>query len=200
MDSRVERDFENKWEYRLVASPGKEVLARVAALNDVLTTAYGQRISVKSEPVILVANFVADEAMEETVIRWIQRVCGQFPGFNVSFNNFGGFPSQLIYLRIQDAEPFRQLAERLKVIDQYLQSNGCPSANFRTLPHMPIARAIDFATFNEAMIEIGGKTFHESFSVGELILLKRKNQFEKCKQVNVFRFYPPDTHMYHQVA
>lgn len=188
------------WEYLLVARPAEEVYNKLLDVKQSFFDEYKEKIAIKTKPHITVANFLATESMEETLIRWIQRICSQHKSFTVTLNNYSGFPPHTIFVRVQDHEPFKQLAARLKIIDQYIRSNGCPEARFITRPHVTIARRLDDHVYNKAMPDFSQKTFHETFELTELVLLKRSNQFESCKQVNVFRFYPPDTNMYNEVA
>jgi 2'-5' RNA ligase len=187
-------------EYLLVANPDTNVYNKIIEEKQSFCEAYKHKIAIKTKPHISVANFLAKESMEETLIRYIHRVCSKHKGFTVTLNNYSGFPPHTVYVRIQDPEPFKQLAVQLKVIDQYVQANGCPEARLIYRPHLTIARGLNNSVYNKAMLDYSQKTFHETFQLNELVLLKRSNQFDSCKQVNVFRFYPPDTNMYNEVA
>ncbi len=52
--------------------------------------------------------------MEDTLIRWIQRICNRYSSFDLTLNNYSGFPPHTIYLRVQDPEPFRELMRQLR--------------------------------------------------------------------------------------
>ena len=200
METTFAKGAQQLWEYLLVAHPDDNVFNKIMDIKQDFFKTYNQKIAVKTKPHITIANFLATESMEETVIRWIQRVCSQHKSFPVTLNNYSGFPPHTVFVRIQDHTPFKQLAAELKVIDQYVRSNGCPEARLVFRPHLTIAKGLDNNIYNKAMLDYSQKTFHETFLLTELILLKRNNQFDACKQVNVFRFYPPDTNMYNQVA
>jgi 2'-5' RNA ligase len=200
METWMANESQELWEYLLVAHPDDNVYNKIIEEKKFFSDTYKRTIAVKTEPHITIANFLATEAMEETVIRWIHRVCSQCKSFPVTLNNYSGFPPHTIYVRIQDHGPFKQLAAQLKVIDQYVRSNGCPAARLTYHPHLTIARELDDTIYNKAMADYSQKTFHETFLLTKLLLLKRNNQFDTCKQVNVFRFYPPDANIYNQVA
>lgn len=200
MEATMSNGSQQLWEYLLVVHPDENVYNKIIEEKKFFFDIYKQKIAVKTKPHITIANFLATESMEETVIRWIHRVCSQYKGFPVMLNNYSGFPSHTIYVRIQDHAPFKQLAAQLKVIDQYVRSNGCPEARLIYHPHLTIARGLESNIYSKAMLDYSQKTFHESFMLTELVLLKRNNQFDACKQVNVFRFYPPDTNMHGEVA
>lgn len=200
METGLVRNSEQLWEYLLVANPDEIIYNKIMEVKQAFFDTYHQKIAIKTKPHITVANFLARESMEETLIRYVHRICSQHTSLEVTLNNYSGFPPHTIYIRVQDHAPFRQLASQLKVIDQYVQSNGCPEVRLIFRPHLTIARGLDNNVYNKAMLDYSQKTFHETFQLTELVLLKRNNQFDKCKQVNVFRFYPPDTNMHSVVA
>lgn len=183
-------------EYLLVIHPDDEVYNKVIAEKQSFYDQYRQKISVKTKPHITVANFVAREEMEETLIRWIQRVSSQQKSFPVTLNNYSGFPPHTIYLRIQNHQPFKQLATQLKVINSYIISNGCPAVQFLRWPHMTIARQLPDNVYEKAAIDYSQKTFCESFTAHELILLRRAHQFDECKVVNIFRLLPGENNLF----
>ncbi|HKH62273.1 MAG TPA: 2'-5' RNA ligase family protein [Flavitalea sp.] len=200
MEIGYENDVQGLSEYLLVARPDPNVCDKVRQEKQLFFDTYKQGVALQNPPHIKIANFHANEAMEETVIRWIQRICSQYKSFPVTLNNYSGFPSHTIYVRIQDHAPFKQLADQLAVIDEYVQSNGYPQARLVYRPHVTIANGLGNKVYDWAMSDYSQKTFHETFMMEELILLKRNNQFDTCKQVNLFRFYPPDTNLYNRVA
>lgn len=174
-------------EYLLVVHPGQDVYNQVMTEKQNFFDTYKEQVAIKAKPHITVADFLADEEMEETIIRYMRRIFSTQKSFNVTLNNYSGFPEHTVFARVQDHQPFKQLASSLKVIDQYIKSNGCPPAKLIKHPHITIARRLKQNVYEKAMFEYSQKTFYASFDVTELILLKRKNQFDKCQQVNVFK-------------
>src|SRR5258708_2417954 len=79
-------------EYLLVVSPDAAVYDKVMQEKHHFYDEYGAKIALHSKPHITVANFLAWERMEETIIKWIQRICGLRHGFDVQLNNYSGFP------------------------------------------------------------------------------------------------------------
>ena len=183
-------------EYLLVVHPDGEVYNKVTAEKQVFYDEYRQKVSVKTKPHITVANFLAREEMEDTLIRWIQRVSSQQKSFLVTLNNYSGFPPHTIYLRIQDHEPFKQLARQLQVIDSYVRSNGCPTVKFINRPYLSIARRLPEDVYERAMIDYSQKTFCELFTVHELVLLRRAHQYDTCKVINIFRLLPGENNLF----
>ena len=178
-------------EYLLVAHPDELVNTKVLAEKESFYNEYKQKVAVKTKPYITIANFLAREAMEETILRYMQRTLMQQPGFEVALNNYSGFPPHAIYLRVQNQQPFKHLAKELKVVGDYVASCCCPAVRLITNPHVSIARGLPETLYLKAMMDYSQKTFHETFMVDELVLLRRNNQYDACKTVQVFRLQPP---------
>lgn len=174
------------WEYLLVVHPDKDVNEKVNVEKNYFCNVYGQKVVIKTRPHITLANFLAKEEMEATLIRWIQRVCDYQPKFEAALNNFSGFPPHTIYLRVQNPQPFTSLVKNLKVIEGYIQSNGCPPVTLITLPYMTIARRLPPEVFERAIKEYASRLFYEMLRVDHLVLIKRKHQSDECKTVNIF--------------
>ena len=188
------------WEYLLVAYPDAEVARKIKDVQRCLGEQYKMMPGMNQRPFIPIANFFAKEQMEGTLIKWIQRVCSEQKSFTVTLNNYSGFPPDTIYVRIQDHQPFRQIATGLKVIDEYIRGNGCPPPTIVHRPYLAIAGGLDDNLYNRAMPDFSRQCFHEHFAVTELVFFKRCNEYDDIRQVNVFRLYPPDTNMYNEVA
>lgn len=178
-------------EYLLVVNPEADVWQQVMDEKTNFFNEYRDVNAIKTKPHITIASFLAKEEMEEILLRWMHRIISTYKSFQVSLNNYSGFPtSQTLYIRVQDHQPFKQLAKELKVIDELVRSNGLPKAHLITNPHMIIARQLESTVYERAMMEYSKKDFHAEFEVKELLLLKRNNQFDTCQQVNIFRLQP----------
>jgi 2'-5' RNA ligase len=176
------------YEYLLVVHPNEEIFNRLKAEKEIFSDEYNASIAKKTLPHITVANFLAKETMEETLIKWMHKIISNQQRFNVMINNFSGFPSsKTVYARIQNHEPFKQLATSLKTINAYINDNGFPNAKLINHPHLSIARSLQQNVYDKAIMDYSRKIFNASFTVNELILLKRQNQFDKCKQVSIFK-------------
>lgn len=173
-------------EYLLVANPDENLDLRLAEEKQSFFDIYKEKIAVKTKPHITVAGFMAKEGMEETMIRWMQRIISSQTRFTVLLNNYSGFPPHTVYLRVQDHSPFTKLASSLQTIDQYVRGNDCPAMKLVTHPHLTIARGLPQNIYEKAISAYAQKTFCATFEVKELILLRRQHQFDKCKQVSVF--------------
>jgi len=177
-------------EYLLVGHPDAGVDTKVMEEMQLFSAAYGEKMAVKTRPQMTIASFLANEGMEATLVKWLQRICGAQQRFNVTLNNYSGFPPHTIYLRVQDPQPFQQLARQLKSVDDFIRAPACPPARLMTKPHLCLAGKLDEAVYNKAIIEYAQKTFHESFMMDELLLMKRQQQFDSCKIIHIFRLRP----------
>jgi 2'-5' RNA ligase superfamily len=191
---------EGMWEYLLVVRPDAHVCSKLSAEKQEFFEHYQYKAALHLKPYITLGAFMATERLENTIIKWMQRICSMHKSFSVTLNNYSGYPDHTIYLRVQNPEPLQELAFQLNVIDNFIRSNNCPPLKLVNRPHLSIASQLPAQIYEKAMPEYSGKMFHESFMVTELLLLKRQNQFDACRHVNVFRFYPPDTNSYNQVA
>ncbi len=176
----------NLYEYLLVAHPDEKVYHQVMEEKNLFFDLFKEKVAIKTKPHITVSKFLAKETMEETIIRWMQRIISTQNKFSVSLNNYSGFPPHTVYLRVQDHQPFKQLATSLKVVDQYVRGNDCPPMKLITHPHLSIARKLPATIYEKAIVEYAPKSFYASFEVKQLILLKRKHEFDTCKQISIF--------------
>ncbi|HEY4109808.1 2'-5' RNA ligase family protein [Puia sp.] len=177
-------------EYLLVVYPYGELQEKLQEEQQQFSTDYGLQMTVRNRPHITLAAFQAGEPMEDTLIRWIQRICNRYESFDLTLNNFSGFPPHTIYLRVQDPQPFRELIRQLKAIDDFVRSSGCPPVNLIGRPYLSIAGGLTEQVYNKAMPDYSRKTFHDTFHVDQLVLLKREHAFDACKTVNIFRLLP----------
>ena len=176
-------------EYRLLVYPDATVYNKLMAVKQRFFINYGIEKTVNTVPHIMVAGFYASEGMEETLIRWIQRICSRFNSFPVNLNNYSGIPTHSIYLRIQNPQPFKQLTRELQVIDDYVRSSSGRSARL-IQPYLSIASELPEQVFLKAMPVYSRKTFHARFTAHELVLLAKDHPFASSKTVTVFRFLP----------
>lgn len=188
------------YEYLLVGHPDAGVYNKVMQEKEYFSGEYNANIAVKTKPHITVANFLASEAMEPTIVKWLQRICGAQQSFPVTLNNYSGFPPHTIYLRVQDPLPFQQLAKQLKTVDEFIRASACPPAHIISKPHLSIARKLPEQVYNKAMADYSQKMFHESFMLDELLLLRRQHQFDPCKTIQVFRLRPAGNQLFSDVA
>jgi 2'-5' RNA ligase len=185
-------------EYRLVINPDAQVYDKIMAEKQRFCMRYGIESVLRSFPYIMVAGFYAGEGMEETLIRWLQRIFSQRNSFEVMLNNFSGVPQHSIYLRIQNPQPLQQLALELKTLEHHINIRSSLATERR--PHVMMAGDLSETVYEKAMPVYSRKTFHTSFMATETILLARDHPFAAFKPVTVFRFLPANHNSYSEVA
>lgn len=178
------------YEYLLVVNPGAQAQAQLVEEKQQFYKLYKDDEAINTQPCLTVASFYAKETMEETLIRYMHRIFSMHTGFNVMLNNYSGFPPSELFIRVQQHEPFKQLAEGLRAIDHYVRSNGYPAATLVTKPHVTLAGHLPETIYNKVMLDYSQRIFNTSFMVTELVLLKRTSRFEACRQVNIFKLMP----------
>jgi 2'-5' RNA ligase len=156
---------------------------------------YHQKAALETKPHITIATFVAREEMEETISRYMHRILVKQESFEVALNNYSGFPPHSVYVRVQNPERFRRFGKELKAVDDYISSCFCPPLKL-TNPHLTIAKGLPESLYLQVMMDYSRKTFHETFMVKELVLLRRSNEYEMGKAINVFRLHPSANTLY----
>lgn len=183
------KTYDHLLDYALLALPDDNVKGAIKNEKELLD-GFNDITASRQGPHIRIAGFLAKEAMEETVVRWIRNICQMHESFTVTLNNYSGFPSHTIYLRVQDPAPFVQLATRLKIIDSFVQSNDCPPVQLTAKPYLSIAGGLPESVYSEAIRLYAQKTFHASFTLERLVLVKRSWEGERDELVERFHLAP----------
>lgn len=175
-------------EYSLVVYPSLEATTKINAEKHFFNHQYGQTNDMR--PNIAIANFLAKDMMEETILRFLQRIFSHHFTFEIALNNYSGFPPNSIYLRVQNQQPFKQLAKDLMSVNNYIHSYSCPPIKLISNPHVSIADQLPETVYLKAIADYSHKDFFEKFTVNEIILLRKSNAFDSCKTVQVFSLFP----------
>ena len=94
----------------------------------------------RNKPHITLASFRPGEEAEDTLIRWIHRICQQHRSFRLALNNYSGIPPHTILPAAVAGIPGRLLAgtgpeldcavQQLDAIDEFIRSSGWPPVLF----------------------------------------------------------------------
>jgi hypothetical protein len=179
-------------EYLLAVQPAADVYEKILIEKQLFYEEHKLQKAIKKDPQLILAGFLVKEDMEETLCRWIQKICSHQQGFTLTLNNYSGFPPNNIHLRVQNELAFQKLALSLKELNHYITSCACPPIQFASRLHITIADDLPENVYAAALKKYAHKTFHESFDVTGLQLLKRKNEFDVYKVANVFRLQPAE--------
>src|SRR6185437_2927419 len=176
--------------YLLAVQPDADVYDKILNEKQIFYDEYKVQEIIKKNPQLIVAGFLVKEAMEETLSRWIQRICSSQQRFTLTLNNYSGFPQNSIFLRVQNEQHFQKLSTALKELNPYITSCACPPMQFTSRLHIRIADDLPENIYASALKKYAHKTFHESFTVNELQLLKRRNEYDTYKPISVFSLQP----------
>ncbi|WP_290794697.1 hypothetical protein [Flavihumibacter sp. UBA7668] len=168
-----------------------EVMHAAAEAISGLENWHKQRLLKIAAPAILVARFHAREEMEGTLLRWINRIIGTQEGFQFAFNNYGSMPKQPLYWRIQDKGNFRQLTERLRVLDGWMQGNGCGALRLIHSPRLLLVEEMDSSVERQIQLEFSSRCHHLEMELRELELMRCDAWSNKFQLVSRFPLLPP---------
>ncbi len=147
----------------------------VSELNDYLKQVDDVCL-IESQAVIPIAKFEATDRMEDTLIRWTQRICMQQPTLPIAFNNFGAFPPNQVYLRVQDAAMIKKLVGKLRAVDTYLSGYDHPPLESVNRICMPLFPQLTTMEAYEMAQKIARCEFNATTHVSQLCLQKLKGQ------------------------
>lgn len=184
------------WEHLLIVNPGHDVTEKIKEEKKRFTQEHNEPMAVKTQPHITIAAFLAKEAMEPTLIPWIQNICNAHSRFPVMLRNFNGFVPHTIYLQVQNAQPFKHLAKSMKALDHFIRANECPPLKLTTTPHLTIARRLSEETYFKVLPIYMKRAFQQSFMANELTLIKRATSSARCKTVHVFPLAPEQSTLF----
>jgi len=171
-------------EYRLVIPADEPVSRQVKHLRLQWEVVYG-RSAPDRPPSITLGCFEIPEEAEETLVRWIGKIAEHQETFQVTLNNFSGIPPQVVYIRVQDELPFRDLASRLQVMADFVSGQAGSRARIFSKPFIRLgklpetARSLDWFRFSHEI-------FHAAFMARQLVLLRKRE--DSWKPMSYFPF------------
>jgi hypothetical protein len=185
----AEKSWQEK-DYSLVIFPEGDGGERVKQLAGKFHRNFREGLYPQEAPLIELAAFRAREAMEDTLIRWIQRVCHMQRRFQVQLNGFCEKHNGGLYLQVQDQRPFTKISGSLSVVDQYIQSCGSPPVEWMQAPQCRLTNSITTNEYDQTKNWFSTKPFQADFFVHSLVLLKQVSDSGSAELVNVFPLLP----------
>ena len=173
-------------DYVLIVRPDEEVSLKVMEERKHFLEVYGCQNS-KGKPFIGIYKFLAWESMEDTIVRWLQRISKDRDRFTITLNNYSGIPSHKIVLRVQDIAFLKELTARIQAIAPYTKEKACPEDRSFNYPYLTLAKKLPANVYEDAIKVYAKKEFHASFEVNELILLRKTSEGDAGKEIAVFR-------------
>ena len=176
--------------YELNIRLPERVLVAVAETANELESLRKAQLAKLSRPVLTIARFQAREEMEPTLLRWINRILSNQTGFRFAFNNYGSMPGKPLYWRIQDPEPFRKLATGFRVLEGWLQGNGCYGPELFAHPCLPLLDELDGSIEREVLMAFSASLFYDVVELQELELLVSEPWTNEYRLVSRFALLP----------
>ena len=178
--------YDELGEYELYVSTDSLTHQKITAEKSYFNKTYLNKKEDKYSSDIFISSFQVKEGMEDTVVRWLEKICFLNKGFQIILNNYSCIPEQEIFIRIQNLSAIQQLVNQLKMVDSFITSANCPSPHFNYSPHVTIANKLNPSIYYLAIKEYGKKLFYASFDVKSLVLLKRSSIHLPFKIINRF--------------
>lgn len=172
-------------EYRLVIPAEEPVSRQVKQLRSEWESVYGSRSVSEKPPSITIACFEAREEMEDMLIRWTQKICEHQEAFLVTLNNFSAIPPHIVYIKVQDEAPFKQLAGQLRTLENFMRTEDDRKAKIFEKPFIKLGRFPDLAS-QQDWFHYSHQLFHAAFMARKMVLFKLENK--TWKMVSVFPF------------
>lgn len=138
--------------YSLTLLPDAEDGERLARMASGLKAGDGWSLAPSPVPDITLATFTAREAMEETLTRWIQRICRDLKRFRLGLGEPAVFPDRSLRMRVTDASSLQKPVERLQVLESYIRSCGTGGMEWVRNPTCRLGIAVPAG--------VGSQTFH----------------------------------------
>lgn len=177
--------WREEWpEYRLVVPAEDPVSRQVWQLRAQWEEVYGAASVSGKPPGITLACFRVREEMEETVIRWTRNLAERVDSFVVTLNNFSGIPPQLVYIRVQDDVPFRQIAAHLRSMLEVMGDHDGSSRVFER-PFIKLG-AFPEEGRHQQWLAYTHQLFHAAFTAKRLMLFRQDGG--NGKMISVFPF------------
>ncbi len=172
-------------EYRLVIPADDPVSRQVKQLRMQWEKLFGNSSAADKPPSITVACFSAREEMEDMIMRWISRICSTQPSFMVTLNNFSALPPQTIYIRVQQAGPFQQLAGQLRKLDEFAKAADGRQWKIFEKPFIKLGSLPEDAA-QQQWFTYTHQVFHAAFMARKMVLMRKEKS--QWKTLSVFPF------------
>lgn len=130
---------------------------------------------------LTLAGLLAKDYLEDTVSRWIMKVCRMKPSFALSFNKELIFREGVLSLEISDSAELRSFHQQLGVVDDFLNSSECHPLQLIAKPQLPMLVTDRFISRAENLPYLRAE-----FLIKEIAMLKRNQFHDRFERINVF--------------
>jgi len=164
--------------YFIAIIPHREAGEKVLRIKERMKYEYGAGHALKS-PAHITLQMPFKRSSEDEILlsEALRRFVTGEKSFNVDLNGFGAFPPRVIFIKISEPEPVRELHSRLKeVLMTELQFSQAEIMK-NVQPHVTVAtRDLTKEAFNDAWTKLPKEEFRASFNVHSIFLLKHNGR------------------------
>ena len=175
----------NEFEYLLVLQPPAHVLKEVMAVKKDFSRRFQFPKAEKLKPLITLADFRIEEQFEQSIINDIDELCVNQPHFGICLKDYDFFPHHTVYVQIEKTQSIIDFVKALKKKLQFPTSR----AAFFFHPYMTIAMGLTEEVFLRVRQHYMQKEFQSSFIAGNMVLLKRRGEYDQCVVIKEFEFH-----------
>lgn len=170
--------------YFIALIPPEELKARVKALKEKIRDKYGAKHALKLPAhITLQPPFSLFEEQETEVFAALNSSVENQDSFPVHLSGFGSFPPKVIFIKVKDQKPVKDLHANL----QFSLADLVPGEKEASIhPHMTLAsRDLKRKEFKDAWGEFEKREFQDLFLAESLFLLKHNG-----KSWDIIREFP----------
>jgi hypothetical protein len=128
------------------------------------------------------AAFLARDGMENTLIRWMQRIFSQQRQFTLTLDLVKPLNHEPARWQVREQNHFLELRQQLHALNPYLQGSDCPAMQFGSF--------IQWKVPDEWYQQHEGTSVPVQFSLSEITLFRKPYHAGEGKEVQVFGLKP----------
>jgi len=173
--------------YLIALIPDEKLRERVRKLKLEMSERFNASHALKAPAhITLQMPFRRDESFESKLTDELKRFASARSPFNVDINGFDSFPPRVIFLKIVNHVPVKELHASLNDLLTHNLNFTSKEMNDEIHPHMTIAtRDLSKKMYRKAWPEFQKRSFEASFTADHLQLLKHNG-----KHWDLFREFP----------
>jgi hypothetical protein len=176
--------------YSLTLLPETEAGEALRRMTSALQPDDGPRQMTYPMPDIPLATFTGREAMEETLTRWMQRICANLKRFSLALGEPTLLPDGSLRMKVKDPASLKMLTDRLEVLETYIRSCGTGPVEWIGSHFCRIGKSIPAMGRIATQTTQGLKPMEGVFPVHCLLLEKRIHAEDRSEKVYLCPFMP----------
>lgn len=177
------------YEYFLIISLPVVLQEEILGLRKKFHAAFHTNHSIKGRPSLALAHFLQYEAVQEKVLNLFKTIAALCPPLDISFQNFGSFPTHSIFVRVNEISGIHQLAKEIRLkAKRNLQVNSQTKPMIMQEPHVGIVRKLTPEIYEQSWSKYRDALFKAGFRANEMILLRRPPGLKSWQMIERFEF------------